>query len=351
MFFYAMSTKIRVFISNSHDPYFNLATEDWIFRDLNPDTNILFIWRNQPTVVIGRFQNPWTECNLAKMNQDQVFLVRRQSGGGAVFQDLGNTNFTFMSGRNLYKKENNNQILINALKENRIDASATGRNDLTVNFEDGPRKISGSAFKENRDRCFHHGTMLINVNLEKLGEYLSPSKRKLQAKGIVSVRARVANLTEINKEITHETMSKSLIQEFFNFYKAECEIENLTLSPSGVIKSQHEPLYRYYQHLKSNEWRLSETPEYTHSMEERFTFGEFNFLFFILKGVIQKCTIYSDSLHPEMVEIMMNHLENKNYSDQGINLAFDSLESEFPMYISELLEIKNWILSELQDKI
>src|SRR3989344_1073175 len=107
----------KCYISETHDPFFNLATEDWIFRDMNPNQHILFLWRNSPTVVIGRNQNPWAECHLNKMEENKVNLVRRQSGGGAVFQDLGNTNFTFLSSRKNYDKNRNFQIIINALKK------------------------------------------------------------------------------------------------------------------------------------------------------------------------------------------------------------------------------------------
>ena len=343
-----MTKKLRVLISHSHDPYFNLACEDWIFRDLNPDTRILFIWRNQPTVVIGRFQNPWAECNLAKMNEDNILLVRRQSGGGAVFQDLGNTNFTFMSGKNLYKKEDNNQILISALKKMGINALASGRNDLVIEKEDGPRKISGSAFKENVDRSFHHGTMLINVDLNKLASYLSPSKKKLQAKGIQSVRSRVANLTELNQNISHDLLENNLIDEFFKFYQSEGPIDKLDFMGNEKMELEYQPLHRYYHHLKSYEWRLGETPEFSHSMEERFSFGEFNLLFLVQKGIILKCTIYSDTLHPEMVEIMSKKLEGRSYSGQGLTQAFHFIKKDLPMYLSELLEIEDWVLLQIE---
>jgi len=167
----------KCYISETHDPFFNLATEDWIFTDMNPEEHILFLWRNDRTVVIGRNQNPWAECNLKSMADKNVHLVRRQTGGGAVFQDLGNTNFTFLSSKDRYDKQRNFQIIINALKKLGINAEFSGRNDLVV---DG-RKISGSAFREQPDRAFHHGTILINANLGELAEYLTPSQKKLNS--------------------------------------------------------------------------------------------------------------------------------------------------------------------------
>jgi len=162
-----MNLPLKIFHSDSHDPWFNLATEDWIFRDMDPNQRVLFLWRNAETVVIGRFQNPWVECNTSRMEADGIKLARRQSGGGAVFQDLGNTNFTFMTGRQFYNKNDNNQIILNALRAHGIEGEASGRNDLVVTDDEGARKFSGSAFKETKDRCFHHGTLLLNANLQK----------------------------------------------------------------------------------------------------------------------------------------------------------------------------------------
>ena len=175
-------SKLKVFHSNSTNPWFNLATEDWIFRDMDPQIPILFLWRNAPTVVIGRFQNPWAECDLDKMKQDQVKLTRRQSGGGAVYHDLNNSCFTFMSSKEDYSQKINNQILVNALSKFDIKAIPSGRNDILV----GDRKVSGSAFKETKDRKFHHGTMLLKTDLSKLASYLKPKKKKLESKGIIA---------------------------------------------------------------------------------------------------------------------------------------------------------------------
>ena len=188
--------KLRILKSAVTNPWFNLATEDWIFQALDANSHTLFLWRNSETVVIGRSQNPWVECKIDKMEADDVFLARRQSGGGAVFHDLGNTNFTFLSPKDSYDQEANFTIIINALKKLGIDAELSGRNDMQV----GDKKISGNAFKHAADRSFHHGTLLVNANMQKLGDYLNPHPLKLKAKGIKSVRARVANLVEFNEE-------------------------------------------------------------------------------------------------------------------------------------------------------
>ncbi len=130
------------------------------------------------------------------MEQDGIRLARRSSGGGAVFHDLGNTCFTFMAGKPGYDKSVSTDIILQALRQLGVAASASGRNDLVMETADGPRKISGSAYRETQDRGFHHGTLLLNADLERLANYLNPDPKKLQAKGITSVRSRVANLAE-----------------------------------------------------------------------------------------------------------------------------------------------------------
>ena len=126
-----MST-LRLLISDSYDPWFNLAVEECIFRQMPATQRVLFLWRNADTVVIGRAQNPWKECNTRRMEEDNVRLARRSSGGGAVFHDLGNTCFTFMAGKPEYDKTISTSIVLNALNALGVSAEASGRNDLVV---------------------------------------------------------------------------------------------------------------------------------------------------------------------------------------------------------------------------
>lgn len=183
-----MST-LRLLISDSYDPWFNLAVEECIFRQMPATQRVLFLWRNADTVVIGRAQNPWKECNTRRMEEDNVRLARRSSGGGAVFHDLGNTCFTFMAGKPEYDKTISTSIVLNALNALGVSAEASGRNDLVVKTAEGDSKVSGSAYRETKDRGFHHGTLLLNADLSRLANYLNPDKKKLAAKGITSVRS------------------------------------------------------------------------------------------------------------------------------------------------------------------
>ncbi|MBC7428029.1 MAG: lipoate--protein ligase [Bacteriovorax sp.] len=337
------SQKVRVLISETFDPWFNIATEEWIFRDMDPSIQILFLWRNDKTVVIGRFQNPWSECNTQKMEEDGIKLARRHSGGGAVFHDLGNTNFTFLSSKETYDKNINNKIIINALKQFNVDAFASGRNDILVTTEEGEKKISGSAFKETKDRAFHHGTLLINADMSKMGLYLNPNLKKLQSKGITSVRARVINLKDLNSDITHENFCANIIQEFFDYYGTTAPIEILDHEYLQTIPALNE----HFKKLSDWNWRFGEAPQFNHQMSERFTWGIMEVHLDVHKAFVEKSQIFSDSLHPEMIEQLMASLNKIPYTKEAFQTAIKAVARDLPMIEDYLAEFEEWICREI----
>lgn len=333
------NNKLRVLISDSTDPWFNLATEDWIFHELDPQQHVLFLWRNSETVVIGRSQNPWVECNLEKLQADQVNLVRRQSGGGAVYQDLGNSVFTFMSGLSRYDKQANNQIIVNALKRFGINARSSGRNDMVVESDEGEKKFSGSSFKQSKDRAFHHGTLLLETDLQRLQQYLNPNKKKLEAKGIKSVRSRVVNLIEMSAEINHQSVCQALIEAFFEYYQSSCEIEYLnhqTLEKIPAIK-------KYYEMLKSWDWTYGKTMEFTHQLEERFSWGHVDVRLHVVHGVIEDVVIYSDSLFPDFIQSFTEVMQQQHYDAEVLVNAFQSLLLQHPDLVEPIEDISRFV--------
>ncbi|KAG2374850.1 hypothetical protein C9374_010224 [Naegleria lovaniensis] len=309
---------VRVIVSNSNDPYFNLATEDYLFVDeASKQVETLFLWRNDRTVVIGKHQNPYKECNISKMNLDGVNLVRRRSGGGAVYQDLGNSIFTFISPKEDYSKELNFQILMDALKHSfNIQSELSGRNDLILS--ECKRKISGSAFKQGKDVCVHHGTMLLNLDVNALQNYLTPHKLKLLSKGVASVASRVCNLTTISSNISHESLNTSIIREFCKRHDFDRQVEVEAIDHSSFASNNG--WKDFYKQLSDPEWNYGMTPDFTYNIETKFDWGLVDLHIDYKSGKISSVKMFSDSLFPVLVESVEDGLVSQEFSMNGIKL-------------------------------
>ena len=303
----------RFFLSKSNDPHLNLSFEHYLFSTVKPDDLVFYLWNNSETVVIGKFQNPWSECNVEKMNADGIKLMRRYSGGGAVFQDAGNLCFTLISGscHDIDEQKNkNNSFIISTLKSLSIQAYSSGRNDILV---DG-RKISGAAFQIHHGSLMHHGTLLVNTDLDKLQLYLNPSKEKLRTKGIASVRSRVANLNEFNSSVTVEILIDALKESFENhFGKIESYkcLDESALNENVFVKEE-------FERLISWDWLYGKTPEFTDSYKNHFSWGAIELLVDVHHGVIETIVVYTDTLNITLVGALEKIL-------RGIQFRKDSI--------------------------
>ncbi len=337
-------SSLRLFISDSFDPWFNLAVEECIFRQMPADQRVLFLWRNNDTVVIGRAQNPWKECNTRKMESDHIKLARRSSGGGAVFHDKGNTNFTFMAGKPEYDKTVSTNIILDGLSRLGISVSASGRNDLVVNSGDGERKISGSAYRETKDRGFHHGTVLINADLSRLADYLNPDPKKLQAKGITSVRSRVTNLAEIIPGIDHEQVCDVIKAAFFDYYGEKAETELISPDSLPDLPGFAETFARQ----SSWDWNFGNAPAFSHLLDTRFTWGGIELHFDVERGMISRAQIFTDSLDPAPLEQLAQLLTGQRYSADAVTAVFTELMTGYPDMHDELTQLRDWLVAELK---
>jgi len=334
---------LRLLLSDSYDPWFNLAVEDCIFREMTTQ-RVLFLWRNAETVVIGQAQNPWKECNTRRMEEDGIRLARRSSGGGAVFHDLGNTCFTFMAGKPEYDKSVSTNIILNALKRLGIDASASGRNDLVVQTTEGERKISGSAYRETADRGFHHGTLLLNADLSRLANYLNPDVKKLQAKGITSVRSRVANLSEFVPYINHEQICEAVTAAFFEWYGASVEPEIISPDVFPDIPGFAERFAKQ----SSWEWNFGKAPAFSHLLNERFVWGGVDIHFDVEKGSISRAQIFTDSLNPAPLLALADALVGTRYHAQDVGQTCQEIIEQNPAMRAELTELQSWLMRCIQ---
>ncbi|WP_337022650.1 MULTISPECIES: lipoate--protein ligase A [unclassified Pantoea] len=338
-----MST-LRLLISDSHDPWFNLAVEECIFRQMPTTQRVLFLWQNAETVVIGRAQNPWKECNTRRMAEDGIKLARRSSGGGAVFHDLGNACFTFMAGKPEYDKTVSTAIILQALEKLGMRAEASGRNDIVVNVNGDMRKISGSAYRETPDRGFHHGTFLMSADLSRLADYLNPDIKKLQAKGITSVRSRVANIADFIPNIRFADIRREVIAAYFAHYHETCEPE--FISPEALpdlpgFKAQ-------FARQSSWEWNFGQAPDFSHLLQERFVWGGVEIHFDVERGTITRSQIFTDSLNPAPLETLAMQLHGVAYRPESLQAEMQKLIAAFPEQQKELTELTNWLVNSIR---
>lgn len=280
-----MVTKLSTYITDNTNPYKNLAIEKYLTFHVQPSECILFLWQNRQTVVIGKNQNAWKECKVQQLEEDGGYLVRRLSGGGAVFHDLGNLNFTFCVREEDYDVARQTEVILRAVRALGIDAEKTGRNDITV---DG-RKFSGHAFYKSKGFCYHHGTLLVDVDQSKMSNYLNVSAAKLQSKGVDSVRARTINLKELRLDLTIALLQQKLIEAFKDVYSwnaAELAKERLDWDEIAELE----------QEFSSWDWKYGRKLPFEHSMERRFSWGGLEVQFHVAGGVIQETGIYSDAM-------------------------------------------------------
>ena len=331
----------RILLSHSNNPHFNLAVEDCIFRSMPADQRVLFLWRNAETVVIGRSQNPWKECNISKIEQDHIHLARRQSGGGAVFHDLGNTCFTFMAGKPEYSKAVSTEIVLQGLKKLGIEGHANGRNDLVVGEGNEMRKFSGSAYKETKDRGFHHGTLLLHADLSRLANYLNPDVKKLQSKGITSVRSRVTNLNSLYPTIDHQLVCDAIVEAFCEYFDEETPIIE-AISPEALPDLPG--FVEKFAQQQSWEWNYGKSPQFTHTLDERFKWGGVEIHLDLSNAQITAAKTFTDSLFPDPIEQLAEKLVGVTYRPDAIGGCVDSLIESFPDYKADLEEMKAWLV-------
>ncbi|EKX74386.1 lipoate-protein ligase, putative [Theileria equi strain WA] len=344
-----MNKKLSIIFSRENNIYFNLALENYLLSKFSSgfpnkahaNVPMIYLWRNSPSVIIGRNQNVWSECNLDNIKKDNVNLVRRFTGGGAVYQDLGNTCFTFISSANDYNFEANSKLICSALgKLIGEKCEPSGRNDLCVNG----LKFSGAAFKVLPDAALHHGTLLINLNTGSLEKYLTPDKSKLAKHNVKSVKSRVANLAQFKPDITHDEVSNTIIKEAMEYYNAENE-EIIILGRDSSF-CEEEGFKDCLDKLTNEKWIYGPKMLECKAFKKRFDFGSFEFCLDVNNDTVESAWIYSDTLNSDFVDYL-NLQFNKNpflFNANSFNKILS--ECEFPNCKEMISEIKEWICQE-----
>lgn len=314
----------HIIYTQSTNPHYNLALEELLFE--TEQGFCLYLWQNKNTVVIGRNQNAWKECRIDELEAEDGRLARRSSGGGAVFHDMGNLNFTFIAPIEGYDVTRQLGVIISAVQRLGIAASFTGRNDIVASTG---AKFSGNAFRKSSTAGMHHGTLLVDVDMDKLSRYLVPSSAKLAAKGVSSVRSRVANLKEFRPALTIDELKEAVVQAFIKEY-GQCE----TISEESLdqhLLSEKTALY------SSWDWNKGNSPAFDLSLSNRFQWGELTLELSLQNGRISHVHPWSDAMDEALVLALPGALNNCRLCGEDMAAAVSILNTP------EAADIAAWL--------
>lgn len=292
--------KLELYQSHNTNPHYNLALEQYLLETCPIDTVRFYLWQNEHTVVIGKNQHALSEVHYEKLLEDKGTLARRTSGGGAVYHDLGNLNFSFIAYGSLFNISKQMEMMAETLRNLGYNAFVNGRNDIEV---DGA-KVSGNAFAHLKNQHLHHGTLLVNVNKPSLGKYLNVNPKKLQRKNVESVAARIANLNDI-KPITITVLIDTLFKTVQEYYQ----------SHSNVYPIPFEFDEKKIVQFSSLEWLLGKTNNEKVYFEECFDYGCIKWMMEVVDGKIVNNHIYTDSMDTDwcrsIERAVIGHIANE----------------------------------------
>lgn len=304
---------------NITDPRINLAIEEYAVKHLDIEKTYLLFYVNEPSIIIGKNQNTFEEIHMDYVRKHGIHVVRRLSGGGAVYHDTGNLNFSFITkndGESFHNFRKFTQPVIEALHTLGIPAELSGRNDILVEG----KKISGNAQYATKGRMFSHGTLMLDCNINDVVSALQVKADKIQSKGIKSIRSRVAN---INDFLTHKLSVKEfkgiLLKHIF---AGEKKIPTYSLTKDDWKKIREISENRY----QNWDWNYGKSPKCNLQRSHRFPIGSIDVRLDVNKGIIEHCKIYGDFFGVNDVSEVENLLTGKRYERDELEKALASVD-------------------------
>ncbi|UJF36010.1 lipoate--protein ligase [Paenibacillus hexagrammi] len=312
-----------LFIDNEGitDPRINLAIEEYALRNLPADESYLLFYINEPSIIIGKNQNTIEEINPEYVKQQGLHVVRRLSGGGAVYHDLGNLNFSFITkddGNSFHNFQKFTEPVVEALRKMGVEAALTGRNDIQV----GERKISGNAQFATKGRMFSHGTLLFDSEIESVVSALKVKADKIQSKGIKSIRSRVANISEfLDTPISIAEFRSKLLESIFGVNESEVPRYNLTDEDWENINELSMERYQNW------DWNYGKSPKSSIQHSKRFEgVGSIDVRIELVEGTIAHLKIYGDFFGTKDVHELEQKLVGCRYEEQALQERLKDVE-------------------------
>ena len=303
--------------NNSIDPHYNLAFEEYVFKSLKED--IVLLWRNGPSIIVGKNQNTVEEINMDYVKKNNIKVVRRVTGGGAVYHDLGNLNFSFITKAksNLIDFKTYNTPIVKALEKLGVDCQLSGRNDIVI---DG-KKFSGIAQSIIKGRVLNHGTLLFDSKLDTLSKALNVKRDKIESKGIKSVASRVTNIKPyVREDIDVLEFKRILLNNIFEYFNQPLEIYELTPEDKKNIQNLVDRKYGTW------EWNYGSSPEFNYKGYKRFEAGSLDLRLHVVNGIIEKCKIYGDFFGKGDVKDLEDKLVGLRYDMDEVEKALEGVD-------------------------
>ncbi len=303
-------------ITDNTDPCHNLGLEKYLFDNLENDSCLLYLWQNEKTVVIGRNQNAENECNIPLIREDGARLVRRLTGGGAVYHDLGNLNFSLICPKEDFDEANGNNIILNALISRGIKAEKSGRNDLLI---DG-KKFSGQAFYHHEGKSLHHGTIMLDVDKDKVSRYLNVSLLKLNDHHVKSVKSRVMNLREVT-DLSLDDLRETVIASYADYYGKpltvfrEEELDQNEIKANTAFFADGNFINPRHQQLPIRK-------------ERRFHWGTVQLEYQLENGIITDINLYSDALDTDYLSLLPGLLKGQSVNQLSLPDNHDMINQD-----------------------